>query len=161
PRRCAEISGSSGADIGADIAVAGSGRARPRRYSRGWAPGINDGWAAMIGESTLLASAFVVPLGMLLACLWPQVLNRMPSLLAVAPVPALTAVLLVATDSSLAIGSARFHLTFAIDRPGAMLLGVSGLLWTASGAYASQYLQGRPNRGRFVVCWLMTLTGCV
>ena len=24
-----------------------------------------------------------------------------------------------------------------------------------------QYLQGRPNCGGFVVCWLMTLTGCV
>jgi formate hydrogenlyase subunit 3/multisubunit Na+/H+ antiporter MnhD subunit len=115
----------------------------------------------MIGQSTLLASAFVVPLVMLLACLWPQALNRMPSLLALAPIPALAAVLLVASDSSLAIGSARFHLTFAMDRPGAMLLGVSALLWIASGAYASQYLQGRPNRGRFVVCWLMTLTGCL
>jgi multicomponent Na+:H+ antiporter subunit A len=115
----------------------------------------------MIGQSTLLASAFVVPLVMLLACLWPPALNRMPSLLALAPIPALAAVLLVASDSSLAIGSARFHLTFAMDRPGAMLLGVSALLWIASGAYASQYLQGRPNRGRFVVCWLMALTGCV
>jgi formate hydrogenlyase subunit 3/multisubunit Na+/H+ antiporter MnhD subunit len=42
-----------------------------------------------------------------------------------------------------------------------MLLGVAALLWIASGAYASQYLQGRPDRGRFVVCWLMTLTGCL
>lgn len=115
----------------------------------------------MIGQTTLLASAFVVPLGMLLLCLWPQVLNRMPSLLAFAPFPALAAVLLVATDSSLAIGSARFHLTFAMDRPGAMLLGVSALLWIAAGAYASQYLQSRPNHGRFVVCWLMALTGCI
>lgn len=115
----------------------------------------------MIGQTTLLASAFVVPFGMLLLCLWPQILNRMPSLLAFAPIPALAAVLLVATDSSFAIGSARFHLTFAMDRPGAMLLGVSALLWIAAGAYASQYLQNRPNHGRFVVCWLMTLTGCV
>ncbi len=115
----------------------------------------------MIGQTTLLASSFIVPLGMLLLCLWPQALSRMPSLLAFAPIPALAAVLLVATDSSLAIGSARFHLTFAMDRPGAMLLGVSALLWIASGAYASQYLQSRSNHGRFVVCWLMTLTGCV
>ena len=115
----------------------------------------------MIGQTTLLASAFVVPFGMLLLCLWPQILNRMPSLLAFAPIPALAAVLLVATNSSFAIGSARFHLTFAMDRPGAMLLGVSALLWIAAGAYASQYLQNRPNHGRFVVCWLMTLTGCV
>ncbi len=69
----------------------------------------------MIGESTLLVSAFVVPLGMLLACLWPRALNRMPSLLAFAPIPALAAVLLVASDSSLAIefGALPFDL-----RPG-------------------------------------------
>ena len=99
----------------------------------------------MIGESTLLASAFVVPLCMLLACLCPQALNRMPSLLAFAPIPALAAVLLVASDSSLAIGSAPLHLTFALDRPGAMLLGVSTLLWIASGVYASQYLRAGPT----------------
>ena len=66
------------------------------------------------------------------------------------------AVLIVASDSSLEIGSTRLHLTFALDRPGAMLLGVAALLWIASGAYASQYLQGRPNAGQFAVCWLMT-----
>lgn len=109
----------------------------------------------------MLATAFVVPLGMLLACLWPRALNRMPSFLALAPIPALAAVLLVANDSPLILGSTRLHLTFALDLPGALLLGVAALLWIASGAYASQYLQGRPNRGRFVVCWLMTLTGCL
>jgi multicomponent Na+:H+ antiporter subunit A len=114
----------------------------------------------MIEARTLLATALVVPLGMLLACLWPRALNRMPSFLALAATPAL-AVLLVADDSPLLLGSTRLHLTFALDLPGAMLLGVAALLWIASGAYASQYLEGRPNRGRFVVCWLMTLTGCI
>ncbi|WP_051677816.1 proton-conducting transporter membrane subunit [Bradyrhizobium sp. URHD0069] len=85
----------------------------------------------------------------------------MPSLLAPAPIPALAAVLLAADDSPLILGTARLHLTFALDLPGALLLGVAALLWIASGAYASQYLQGRPNRGRFVVCWLITLTGCL
>jgi multicomponent Na+:H+ antiporter subunit A len=115
----------------------------------------------MIEARTLLATALVVPLGMLLACLWPRALNRMPSFLALAATPALAAVLLVADDSPLLLGSTRLHLTFALDLPGAMLLGVAALLWIASGAYASQYLEGRPNRGRFVVCWLMTLTGCI
>jgi multicomponent Na+:H+ antiporter subunit A len=114
----------------------------------------------MIDARTLLAAALVVPPGMLLACLWPRALNRMPSLLAFAPIPALAAVLLVA-DDPLVVGTARLHLTFALDRPGAVLLGVAALLWIASGAYASQYMQDRPNRGRFAVCWLMTLTGCI
>ncbi len=115
----------------------------------------------MIETGTLLAIALAAPLGMLLACFWPRALDRMPSLLALAPIPALAAVLLAADDSTLIVGSARLHLTFALDLPGALLLGVAALLWIASGAYASQYLQGRPNRGRFAVCWLMTLTGCV
>ena len=113
----------------------------------GWPPGVNDGGAAMIGQSTLLAGAFVVPLGMLLACLWPRALDRMPSLLAFAPIPALVAVLLVADNSSLAIGSARLHLTFALDRPGAMLLGVAALLWIASGAYARRICRAGRTAG--------------
>jgi formate hydrogenlyase subunit 3/multisubunit Na+/H+ antiporter MnhD subunit len=115
----------------------------------------------MIETRTLLASVLVVPLGMLLACLWPRALNRMPSLLAFAPIPALAAVLLATHDTALIVGSTRLHLTFALDLPGAGLLGVAALLWITSGAYALQYLQGRPNRGLFVVCWLMTLTGCL
>jgi multicomponent Na+:H+ antiporter subunit A len=115
----------------------------------------------MIEARTLLAAALFVPLGMLLACLWPRALNRMPSLLAFAPIPALAAVLLAGDDSSLTLGSTRLHLTFALDLPGALLLGVAALLWIASGAYASQYLPGQSNNGRFVVCWLMTLTGCL
>jgi multicomponent Na+:H+ antiporter subunit A len=115
----------------------------------------------MIETSTLLAAAFVLPLGMLLACLWPRARKRMPSYLALAPIPALAATLLVADDSPLILGSARLHLTFALDLPGAVLLGVAMLLWIASGAYASQYLQDRPNCGRFAVCWLTTLTGCL
>ena len=115
----------------------------------------------MIGARTLLAAAFLVPLGMLLACLWPRALNRMPSLLALAPIPALAAVLLVRDAPPLILGSTRLHLTFTLDPPGALLLGVAALLWIASGAYASHYLQDRPDRGRFAVCWLMTLTGCL
>jgi formate hydrogenlyase subunit 3/multisubunit Na+/H+ antiporter MnhD subunit len=114
----------------------------------------------MMETRILLAGAFIVSLGMLLACLWPRVLNRMPPYLAFAPIPALVAVFL-AEDSPLVLGPERLHLTFALDLPGRLLLGVAALLWIASGAYASQYLQGRPNRGRFVVCWLMTLTGCI
>jgi multicomponent Na+:H+ antiporter subunit A len=115
----------------------------------------------MMEAGMLLAGALAVPLGMLLACLWPRVLNRMPSWLAFAPVPALAAALLAAQDSPLIVGPTRLHLTFALDLPGALLLGVAALLWIASGAYASPYLQDRPNRGRFAVCWLMTLTGCI
>jgi multicomponent Na+:H+ antiporter subunit A len=114
----------------------------------------------MTGTGTLLAITLVVPLGMLLACTSSRARNRMPAFLAFGPVPALAAVL-HAADSTLTVGSTRLHLTFALDRPGALLLGVAALLWITSGAYASQYLRGQPDRGRFVVCWLMALTGCL
>jgi multicomponent Na+:H+ antiporter subunit A len=115
----------------------------------------------MMEAGMLLAGALAVPLGMLLACLWPRALDRMPSWLTFAPIPALAAALLAAQDSPLIVGPTRLHLTFALDLPGALLLGVASLLWIASGAYASAYLQDRPNRRRFAVCWLMTLTGCI
>ncbi len=66
-----------------------------------------------------------------------------------------------ATDRRSRSATAAFALTFTLDRPGAMLLGVAALLWTFSGRYAAQDLRDRPNQGGFVVCWLMTLTGCV
>jgi multicomponent Na+:H+ antiporter subunit A len=115
----------------------------------------------MMDTEILLAGAFLVPIGMLLACLWPVALARMPQYLLFAPMPALAAVLLVGDDTPLLVGSARLHLSFAIDLPGALLLGGAALLWIASGAYARPYLASRPNQGRFVVCWLMALTGCI
>jgi multicomponent Na+:H+ antiporter subunit A len=115
----------------------------------------------MTTSEVLLAGSFAAPLGMLLACLWPGALDRMPLCLPFAPMPALAAALLVTDDSPLLVGSSRLHLSFALDLPGALLLGASALLWIASGAYAVPYLRSRPNRGRFVVCWLMTLTGCI
>ena len=114
----------------------------------------------MIGQSTLLASAFVVPLGMLLLCL-----------AAGAEPDALTAG--IRPDTGAGRGAARRLQFFAGDRFGTLPSGLRhgpsrrhavgrfGAAVDRSGAYASQYLQGRPNHGRFVVCWLMALTGCV
>ncbi len=115
----------------------------------------------MIETATLLACALVVPLGMLLACLWPWALHRMPSWLVFAPIPAFIAALFGSWDVPLIVGPERLHLAFALDLPGAALLAVAALLWIASGAYAALYMHDRPNRGRFAVCWLMTLTGCI
>ena len=71
------------------------------------------------------AAGFVPSLhsfGLLLACLWPWALRRMPSCLAFAPIPALAAALFASWDSALNVGSQRLHLTFALDLPGAALL---------------------------------------
>jgi formate hydrogenlyase subunit 3/multisubunit Na+/H+ antiporter MnhD subunit len=52
-------------------------------------------------------------------------------------------------------------LRFTLDVPGALLLGVAALLWIAAGIYASAWLQDRPDGGRFVVWWLLTLSGSI
>ncbi len=110
--------------------------------------------------SNLLIAAIGVPLVMLLACVVSGIRERMPSLLALAPIPALLAALL-ADDTPLVLGNARFALSFAMDKPGAMLLLVAAILWIAAGVYAATELRGAVNAGRLAVCWLMTLTGCV
>ena len=83
----------------------------------------------------------------------------MPSLLALAPVPALVAVLLAPAGTTLVLPEPPFRMTLALDVPGAMLLGVAAVLWIVAGAYASTYLRDDPNAGRFAEWWLLTLTG--
>jgi formate hydrogenlyase subunit 3/multisubunit Na+/H+ antiporter MnhD subunit len=51
------------------------------------------------------------------------------------------------------------RLRLALDVPGALLLGVAALLWIAAGLYATAWLRGRPDAGRFALWWLLTLTG--
>jgi multicomponent Na+:H+ antiporter subunit A len=108
----------------------------------------------------LLGAAIGLPLVLLLACLSSRLRVRMPALLAVAPVPALAAALL-ASGGTLALPPVLLRLRFALDVPGALLLGVAALLWIAAGSYASAWLRGRPDSGSFVVWWLLTLSGSV
>jgi multicomponent Na+:H+ antiporter subunit A len=83
----------------------------------------------------------------------------MPSLLAVAPAPALAAALLVPEGTTLILPEPPFRMTLSLDMPGAMLLGSAALLWIIAGAYASAYLRDDTNAGRFAEWWLLTLTG--
>jgi multicomponent Na+:H+ antiporter subunit A len=107
----------------------------------------------------LLFAALAVPLAMLLACVSRRARDRMPSLLVLAPAPALVAALLAPPGAILVLPEPPFRMTLALDVPGAMLLGVVALLWIVAGAYASTYLRGDPNAGRFAEWWLLTLTG--
>ncbi|MGO4388652.1 complex I subunit 5 family protein [Microvirga sp. 2YAF29] len=50
-------------------------------------------------------------------------------------------------------------MTLALDRPGAILLGGSALLWSAAGAYAASYMRHDPEAPQFAVWWLLTLAG--
>jgi len=115
----------------------------------------------MSNGSPLLALALAAPVVLLLGCMSRALRARMPSLLWLAPVPALAAALFAGDGAVLELGNDRLRLSFLLDRPGAVLLGVAAVLWIAAGVYAASFMRGRPDAGRFVVCWLMTLTGCV
>jgi formate hydrogenlyase subunit 3/multisubunit Na+/H+ antiporter MnhD subunit len=83
----------------------------------------------------------------------------MPSLLALAPLPALAAAMLAADGTTLVLPEPPFRMILALDAPGAMLLGIAALLWIVAGAYASAYLRGDPNAASFAEWWLLTLAG--
>jgi len=109
----------------------------------------------------LIVATLALPLAMLAACLSQRARERIPALLAFAPLPAVLAALNEFDGTTLVLPRALLGLTFVIDRFGAMLLGASALLWMAAGAYAETFLRSDPNRERFAVWWLMTLTGSV
>ncbi len=111
---------------------------------------------------TLFALALATPVAALLACLWHPARERMLSLLVLAPLPALAVALVALLDAdampSLMLDPDR-QIGLSLDQPGAILLGVAALLWSAAGAYAATYLRGKPHGGRFAIFWLLTLTG--
>jgi multicomponent Na+:H+ antiporter subunit A len=109
----------------------------------------------------MLAAALVTPVVMLLACFFPGVRHRTPWLLALAPIPALAASILAADSAPFVLDQMLVPIVLVLDPPGELLLGASTLLWIAAGAYAAVYLRDEPQRGRFVVCWLLTLTGSI
>jgi len=113
----------------------------------------------MTVPGALLFAALAAPLAMLLACVSRRARDRMPSLLALAPAPALAAALLAPAGTILVLPEPPFRMTLALDAPGATLLGVAALLWIVAGAYASAHLRGDPNAGRFAEWWLLTLAG--
>jgi multicomponent Na+:H+ antiporter subunit A len=112
------------------------------------------------GSGVLLGLALGLPVAMLLACLSPRLKAQMPALLALAPVPALVSALL-ASGGVLELPPILPGLRLALDVPGAILLAVAALLWIAAGLYATAWLRGRPDGGRFALWWLLTLTGSI
>ncbi|HEX5079662.1 MAG TPA: proton-conducting transporter membrane subunit [Geminicoccaceae bacterium] len=110
----------------------------------------------LLGQALLVATV-ATPAVMLLACLSARMRARMLDLLALAPLPALAAALLSWNAPPLVLDPAR-RIMFALDLPGALLLGGAALLWCAAGLYARRYMTGA-GRARFAVWWLLTLIG--
>jgi formate hydrogenlyase subunit 3/multisubunit Na+/H+ antiporter MnhD subunit len=109
----------------------------------------------------LIGATWGLPLAMLLACLSRTLRSAMPRLLVLAPLPGLAAAAFAIHAPALEIGAGRLRLVFELDGPGALLLGVAALLWSAAGAYAATYMRDTAKPGRFVACWLMACTGCL
>ncbi len=110
----------------------------------------------------LLIGAFMAPLVLLLvACSWRASRPAVPAWLGVAPLPALAAALPPLFGLPLAVELPALRISLMLDLPGAMLLGVSALLWSAAGAYAATFLQSSGFSLRFIGCWLLTLAGSV
>ncbi len=107
----------------------------------------------------LLLAALATPVGLLFACWSRTWRDRMPNLLALAPLPALAAALLAVNSPPLVFDETRLRITFMLDTTGTILLGVAALLWSAAGLYAGTYLRGKTYHGRFSIYWLLTLTG--
>ncbi len=112
-----------------------------------------------MGTGALLIATLALPVAMLLACVSRRIRERMPALLALAPAPGVLAALAASGGPPLVLDEAGSRFTLALDPPGAILLGVTALLWAAAGRYARSYLGRKPNAGRFAVWWLLTLTG--
>jgi formate hydrogenlyase subunit 3/multisubunit Na+/H+ antiporter MnhD subunit len=112
----------------------------------------------MSAAGLLLAATVPVPLAMAACCLSRGVRARARILLAFAPLPALLAAFMAPSGTS-AVFPAPFRMSLILDGPGAMLLGGAALLWSAAGAFASSYMGRQPGAERFVVWWLLTLSG--
>ena len=114
-----------------------------------------------MNTSAWLGAVLALPLALLAACLSARIRQMMPWLLPIAPFPGMVAALLAVNASPLTIGRGGVSLVLELDLPGAILLGVAALLWSLAALYALSYMRGTVNSGRFSVCWLMTLTGCL
>lgn len=112
----------------------------------------------MNATGPLLGAALLVPVALALGCLSAPFRARVPSLLVLAPLPALLAAWLLPEGASTSF-PAPLRMTLTLDQPGAILLGGAALLWSAAGAFATSYLRGKPGTSGFAVWWLLTLTG--
>lgn len=109
----------------------------------------------------LLAVAVGLPLLMVLLCVSAPWRQRLPFWFPIAPLPALALAIVGDQHATLVLGSSRFAFRFALDMPGAVLLGTAAILWAGAGSYAAGWLRSGRRRDAFVVCWLMAMTGSV
>jgi formate hydrogenlyase subunit 3/multisubunit Na+/H+ antiporter MnhD subunit len=116
----------------------------------------------MTTAQALMVATVLVPLVLLLATISARCRQATLNVLAFAPLPALATALFAADGSALVLGVfSRRQFGLALDAPTRLLLGAAAALWIASAVYASGDREEQQHRGRFSVCWLISLTGCV
>ncbi|NCC41362.1 MAG: NADH/ubiquinone/plastoquinone (complex I) [Gammaproteobacteria bacterium] len=122
---------------------------------------------AVTSAELLLVLGLVTPVLAVLGCFARPVRERLWRVLGLMPLPALAAATLTTiliadgevTAIRLTLDPEGLAIGLVADRAGAVLLGVAALLWAAAGVYAAPMLRDSPNRGRFTLFWLLTLTG--
>ncbi len=116
---------------------------------------------SLMTPGLLLVATVAVPLALLLACAFAPLRRVMPALAVLAPLPGLAAALTAAGSPPIVFGPPRLRLALALDLPGAVLLGVSALLWVAASRHALSSMRGTRAASRFVTCWIAALAGCL
>lgn len=106
--------------------------------------------------SGLLVASLTLPLVLLAMCMSPKLRGYVPVALWLAPLPALGAALIALDGPPLTFDVPGLRMSFFLDKPAAMLLAVSAILWIGAGVAAART---RPNADSFVVCWLLTMIG--
>jgi formate hydrogenlyase subunit 3/multisubunit Na+/H+ antiporter MnhD subunit len=114
--------------------------------------------AQQFGPAALVA-ALAAPLIVLAIFLVPTLRGLARAITPLAAVPALAA-------AALAIGGAPFgaelpglRVSLWLDQPGGLLLLAAALVWLLVSLFALEEGQGRPNRDRFAIAWLLTMAG--
>ncbi|HMN95451.1 MAG TPA: proton-conducting transporter membrane subunit [Phycisphaerales bacterium] len=115
-----------------------------------------------------LLFALAVPLAMLAACLRASCRPAIFRCLGLAALPALLAALVDVGPDAIVVDPAGLQLTLGLDRPRAILLGATALLWSVAGWYAPTYhrREGRGglddrDGGSLAIAWLACLAGCI
>ncbi len=82
----------------------------------------------------LLAATLAAPAALLIALVVPDLRRRAMSLQWLAPVPALAAAAVALCAGPFGLEAPALRLSLRLDLPGALMLAVSALLWSAVGA---------------------------
>ncbi len=106
----------------------------------------------------LLAATLIAPAALLVAVVSRNLRRRALSLQWLAPAPALAAAALALFAGPFGLEAPALRLSLRLDLPGAFMLAVSALLWSAVSAGQFRVRDGEPDL-RFAVAWLLTMIG--